>query len=260
MAGEGGEDVRRRAAGGAPGDREDPPHQRVQRRRVGGRDPRRGEAAPVVGVEHRHIIANPSMRYLVRTFLGMTLFAFCWVAVGYGIFQLLQVGTCASGGPYVSARECPDGIGGLIFALIGGHHPALRRRRDLHRAAARRPAPIASRRTRRVVIWFWTGLFWALAVGCFLAVWGPEANPGPGGETGGLIVGFMGLIMGAGGLLALKFGAPQEAAVRRRSTRRWCRWRRRRAASPAPPTRRTASRRSTGCASRARSPRPSSRR
>ena len=45
------------------------------------------------------------MRYVIRTFLGMTLFAFCWVAVGYGIYQLLQVGTCASGGPYVSARE-----------------------------------------------------------------------------------------------------------------------------------------------------------
>ena len=56
------------------------------------------------------------------------------------------------------------------------------------------------------MIWFWTGLFWALAAGSFLGVWGPEANPGPGGETGGLIVGFMGLIMGAGGFLALGFG------------------------------------------------------
>ena len=60
------------------------------------------------------------MRYLVLTFLGMALFAFCWVAVGYGIYQMLQIGTCASGGPYVSARQCPDGTEAIVFALIGG--------------------------------------------------------------------------------------------------------------------------------------------
>ena len=68
-----------------------------------------------------------------------------------------------------------------------------------------------------IVVWFWTGLFWSLAVGCFLGVWGPDANPGPGGETGGLIVGFMGLVMGAGvaGLMAIgtarRLGAVVEA-------------------------------------------------
>ena len=60
------------------------------------------------------------MKYVIRTFIAMTLFAFCWVAVGYGIFQMLSVGTCASGGPYVVARECPDGIEAVMFALIGG--------------------------------------------------------------------------------------------------------------------------------------------
>ena len=144
------------------------------------------------------------MRYVIRTFLGMTLFAFCWVAVGYGIFEMLQIGTCASGGPYVSARECPDGIEGIFLMLIGGVI-------GLFAAAAiyfGRGAPPGSDRkpdNAGVVIWFWTGLFWSLAAGSFLGVWGPEANPGPGGETGGLIVGFMGLIMGAGGFLALGF-------------------------------------------------------
>ena len=145
------------------------------------------------------------MRYLVCTFLGMTLFAFCWVAVGYGIFQLLQVGTCASGGPYVSARECPDGIGGLMFALTGGII-LLFVAAGIYIARGTPPGSDRKPQNAGVVIWFWTGLFWALAIGCFLAVWGPDANPGPGGETGGLIVGFMGAIMGAGGLLALKFG------------------------------------------------------
>jgi hypothetical protein len=30
-------------------------------------------------------------------------------AMAYGILGLLETGTCASGGPYVSVRECPDG-------------------------------------------------------------------------------------------------------------------------------------------------------
>ena len=190
------------------------------------------------------------MRYVIRTFLAMTLFAFCWVAVGYGIYQMLQVGTCASGGPYVSARQCPDGTEAIVFALIGGDPAALRRRRDLPRprhAARLEPPP----QNAGIVIWFWTGLFWSLAAGCFLGVWGPEANPGPGGETGGLIVGFMGLIMGAGGLLGARLGRrrkrPPIAATRQPDD------------GPAgadgeplhrpPATRRTGWRRSTGCGS-----------
>ena len=143
------------------------------------------------------------MKYVIRTFIAMTLFAFCWVAVGYGINQLLQVGTCASGGPYVSARPCPEGIGGLMWALTGGII-GLFVAAGIYLSRGKPPgAPPPG--NAGIVIWFWTGLFWSLAAGCFLAVWGPEANPGPGGETGGLIVGFMGLVMGAGGLLALNF-------------------------------------------------------
>jgi hypothetical protein len=145
------------------------------------------------------------MRYAIRTLLGMGLFAFCWVAIAYGIFQMLQVGTCASGGPYVSARPCPDGIEAIFLALAGGII-------GLFAAAAiyaGRGAPPGSDRKPQnagIIVWFWTGLFWSLALGSFLAVWGPEANPGPGSKLGGLIVGFMGLVMGAGGLLALGFG------------------------------------------------------
>ena len=154
------------------------------------------------------------MRYLVCTFLGMALFAFCWVAVGYGIYQMLQIGTCASGGPYVSARQCPDGTEAIVLTLIGGVL-GLFIAAGIYIGRGKPPGSSRGPNNAGVVIWFWTGLFWALAVGSFLGVWGPEANPGPGGETGGLIVGFMGAIMGAGGFLALGFG----------------RWRRR---SPAP--------------------------
>jgi hypothetical protein len=126
------------------------------------------------------------------------------VAVGYGIFQMLSVGTCASGGPYQIARECPDGMEALFFSLIGGVL-GLFVAAGIYLGRGKPPGGPPPQNAG-IVVWFWTGLFWALAAGCFLAVWGPEANPGPGGELGGLIVGFMGLLFGIGGLFALKLG------------------------------------------------------
>jgi hypothetical protein len=135
----------------------------------------------------------------------MVLFAFCWVAFGYAIYELLQVGTCASGGPYVSARECPDGIELLMLVIPGAlflmfFAAFIYGGRGAPPDTGRKPA------NGGIIVWFWTGLFWSLAVGCFLGVWGPDANPGPGGKEGGLIVGFMGLLFGAGGLLTLSLG------------------------------------------------------
>jgi hypothetical protein len=143
------------------------------------------------------------MRYVLRTMIGMGLFAFCWAVFAYAIFQLLSTGTCASGGPYVVARECPAGIERVVLmipaALILMFVAAV-----VYGGRGKAPGSDRDANSGLVVLWFWTGLFWSLAVGCFLAVWGPEASPGPGGELGGLIVGFMGLIMGAGGLLFMR--------------------------------------------------------
>jgi hypothetical protein len=145
------------------------------------------------------------VRYVLRTGLGMALFAFCWVAIGYSLYQLLQVGTCASGGPYVPARECPDGIERLMFSLIGGIF-GMFLAAGIYMGRGAPPGSDRKPQNAGIILWFWTGLFWTLAVSCFLGVWGPDANPGPGGKTGGLIVGFMGLLFGAGGVLALKLG------------------------------------------------------
>jgi peptidoglycan/LPS O-acetylase OafA/YrhL len=144
------------------------------------------------------------VKYVSRTLIAMTLFAFCWVAAGYGVNQMLGIGTCASGGPYVSARQCPDGTEAVMFALMGGI-VLLFVAGGIYMTRGNPPGGAPPANNSGIVIWFWTGLFWSLAAGCFLGVWGPDANPGPGGETGGLIVGFMGLVMGAGGLLALRF-------------------------------------------------------
>ncbi len=154
------------------------------------------------------------MRYLIRTLIGMALFAFCWVVIGYSINQLLQVGTCASGGPYVSARECPDGIERVMLALTGGIF-GLFAAMFIYAGRGRAPGSAKAPANAGIVIWMWTGLFWSLAAGALLGVWGPDANPGPGGKEGGLIVGFMGLVMGAGGLLALNLRRrPADAGVR----------------------------------------------
>jgi hypothetical protein len=144
------------------------------------------------------------MKYVVRTFIGMLGFAFCWVLVGWGIYDMLQIGTCASGGPYVVARECPDGTGGIFFALMGGIL-GLFVAAGIYLTRGTPPGGPPPQNAG-IILWFWTGLFWSLAVGCFLGVWGPDANPGPGGKEGGLIVGFMGLIFGIGGIFATTLG------------------------------------------------------
>jgi hypothetical protein len=47
----------------------------------------------------------------------------------------------------------------------------------------------------------WCAVFFGIAFACFWGVWGPDANPGPGGKLGGLIVGFLFVPMGIGGAL-----------------------------------------------------------
>jgi hypothetical protein len=37
----------------------------------------------------------------------------------FELVKLMEVGTCASGGPYVSARQCPDGTGSRMLILTG---------------------------------------------------------------------------------------------------------------------------------------------
>ena len=45
--------------------------------------------------------------------VGVGGFAFC-------LYELVKTGTCASGGPYVSARPCPSSTGAYIVGVIGG--------------------------------------------------------------------------------------------------------------------------------------------
>src|SRR3954462_5893852 len=74
------------------------------------------------------------MSYWVRAILGLALLAAGLGGFLYGLYELMNIGTCASGGPYVSARPCPEGTeakalllpGGLILGMVGGIVFALR--------------------------------------------------------------------------------------------------------------------------------------
>ena len=59
------------------------------------------------------------MRYWISVIAGFALATASLVAGAWGLYHLTRTGTCASGGPYVSARPCPAGTGGQILALVG---------------------------------------------------------------------------------------------------------------------------------------------
>jgi hypothetical protein len=47
--------------------------------------------------------------YWGRTLTGVALMLAAVAAIAFSIWKLTRIGTCVSGGPYVSARECPSG-------------------------------------------------------------------------------------------------------------------------------------------------------
>lgn len=67
------------------------------------------------------------MGWWTRTLVGAVLALGGIAGAVYCIVELTQIGTCASGGPYVSARPCPAGtelyilgiFPGVISALVG---------------------------------------------------------------------------------------------------------------------------------------------
>lgn len=127
----------------------------------------------------------------VRTVIGMALIAAGVLLASWGLYEVIRIGTCASGGPYVSARECPPGTalkivsitGGIVLTLIG--------------AVVVPGVAIAG------VAW---GLgFTMMGAGFFVAAFGPAAPPEADSSlqwVGGL-VGGMFLLMGVPGLFAI---------------------------------------------------------
>ncbi|MBJ7473101.1 MAG: hypothetical protein JHD16_17480, partial [Solirubrobacteraceae bacterium] len=65
---------------------------------------------------------EPSLKAL-RITIGWALLLGCLGYAGWAIYELMSYGTCASGGPYVSARECAPGTGlkivGITLSVFG---------------------------------------------------------------------------------------------------------------------------------------------
>jgi hypothetical protein len=68
------------------------------------------------------------MSYGTRTLAGLALMLAGVGALAFGLYKVIDIGTCASGGPYVSARACPSNTGlyitmisaSVFVFLIGG--------------------------------------------------------------------------------------------------------------------------------------------
>jgi hypothetical protein len=79
------------------------------------------------------------MSWVAKTVAGLLLMLAGVGGLVFGIVKVASIGTCASGGPYVSARPCPSHtglyigliIGGVLVFLIGGAVFATRGRRAI---------------------------------------------------------------------------------------------------------------------------------
>ncbi len=155
------------------------------------------------------------MRYVVCTILGLGAFAFGLTVFDGGLHELLKIGTCASGGPYVSARPCPSGteryilslFGGIVLGLIG---------LGVWAARGRAPGASASGPGGAVLgagLLGWCGLFLSAGIVCLVAAL--RGGLGPGAATGAWIVAGVFIPMGLIPLLAALAALPGRRRRRR---------------------------------------------
>ncbi|UJA21026.1 hypothetical protein HJD18_12940 [Thermoleophilia bacterium SCSIO 60948] len=150
------------------------------------------------------------MRYVLRGFFGAALMSAALALIGFSVGELLGVGTCASGGPYVVARECPDGTAALGLAIPAGVISLLIGA-GVWAGRGKPPGSDRPAQNSALVLWVWTGLFWTIGGVCLATILGPE-DPGPGGDLGAIIIIALFLPMGALGLLVFSPRADRAAA------------------------------------------------
>lgn len=134
-----------------------------------------------------------TLRRIVVMFLGLVIVTTGLTLVFLSMRAVMDIGgSCASGGPYVVARPCPEGVGalmplGIIGGLIGLLMYAL--------ASAKLPGP-------RLSLFAWSALFLSLGWN----FWEYGLNPPDGSDGlvwGWIICGVLFVIMGGLPLLGL---------------------------------------------------------
>ncbi|MBJ7328386.1 MAG: SHOCT domain-containing protein [Solirubrobacteraceae bacterium] len=128
---------------------------------------------------------------MVRTLIGFACVAAGVLLAARGLYEVFHIGSCASGGPYISARPCPPGTGGHIAGLIGGIFLTLI------------GAAVTPGLAIKGVAW---GLGFTLLGAAFIvAAFGPAApvDPDDTSKWVGALVGGMFVLMGLPGLFAI---------------------------------------------------------
>ncbi len=111
-----------------------------------------------------------------RTLLVVLGWVLCLAGLAIGckaIYDLTQIGTCASGGPYVSARPCPEGTGLKIMSVFGA--AVLGLLGLACHAIGSRGQRTASRIGFGLIMW--SLLFLSIAGTVAYAAFGPDAQP-----------------------------------------------------------------------------------
>jgi hypothetical protein len=146
------------------------------------------------------------VRYWAIALGGLLLVGASLVAADWAIYHLARTGTCASGGPYVSARQCPPGTGTHILALVGGIFGILIGAAIYAaRGGGRRPSPVGL----GTVVWALGFLTSAGAV--WLAAYGPANNDDAGARTAAIIIAAIFVPMALAPLFVARGGRRQAA-------------------------------------------------
>lgn len=134
----------------------------------------------------------------VRALVGLLIIGGCLLFAFWALFDLVRFGSCASGGPYVSARECAPGTGWKIMGMIASVFGVL--------------IGVGIAGSARAGLAAWGLGFTGLAATFALASFGPAAGPDnmPGMGIG---MGAMFGLMGLPGLVAAM--SPKSQAERR---------------------------------------------
>jgi hypothetical protein len=133
------------------------------------------------------------------TFFGLAIAGASIVGIDWAIYHLVRTGTCASGGPYVSARPCPPGTGGQIVALVGGIFGGMLGG-ALYAARGRRGRPSAV----GIGTVLWMLLFLTIAASTALGAYGPANTGDAGARTAAIVIGAIFVPMGLAPLAAAR--------------------------------------------------------